>query len=128
MLNIIRKIFYRILFIIIISSLTFLIVPSVSAQTCAVVCPADAVCIANPLNACTLEDLAINIANFIFMVATALAPLMLVIAGFYFVTSSGNPQQVETAKKIILYTLIGYGIIFISRGLIFIIRDILGTT
>jgi hypothetical protein len=84
--------------------------------------------LSNPLNVTSIEELAINIANFIFLVATALAPLMLVIAGFYFITSSGNPQQVETAKKIILYTLIGYCIIFISRGLIFIIRDILGTT
>ena len=84
--------------------------------------------ITNPLLYDTLEDLVVGVANFIFWVATAVAPLMIVIAGFYFITSSGNPQQIETAKKIILYTLVGYGIIFISRGMIFIVRDILGVT
>lgn len=80
----------------------------------------------NPLNARTLEELVDGIINFIFWVATALAPLMIVIAAFYFVTSAGNPKQTDTAKKIILYTLIGYGIILLSKGFILILRDILG--
>jgi len=80
--------------------------------------PVLAIGITNPLNYTTLEDL-------VFMVATAVVPLMIVIAGFYFVTSSGNPRQIDTAKKIILYTLIGYAIIFISRGLISVIKNIL---
>ena len=82
--------------------------------------------IKNPLNASTLEELVEGIINFIFWVATALAPLMIVIAAFYFVTSAGNPKQIETARKIILYTLIGYAIILLSKGFILVLRDILG--
>jgi len=82
--------------------------------------------IENPLQAESLEDLIDGVINFIFWVATALAPLMIVIGGFYFLTAAGNPQQIDTAKKIILYTLVGYGIILLSKGLILVIKEILG--
>jgi len=84
--------------------------------------------IENPLRADTITELIEGILNFIFWVATALAPLMIVIAGFYFLTSGGNPQQIATAKRIILYTVIGYAIIITSKGLILILKEILGVT
>ena len=110
----------------------FLVVPEVKATNgdddCEAVCPPGAFCIKNPLDACSFEELVIGIANFIFWIATAVVPLMIVIGGFYFMTSAGNPQQLATAKKIILYSLIGYAIIFVSRGLIYVIKDILGAS
>jgi hypothetical protein len=112
---------------------SFLIIPEAKAQNIAddceeVVCPAGAICIQNPLRACDLRGLVEAIINFIFWVATALAPLMIVIGAFYFVTSAGNPHQIDTAKKIILYTLIGYAIILLSKGLIVVLEEILGVT
>jgi len=86
------------------------------------------VTITNPLTYDTFDELIKGVTGFLFVIATALVPLMIVIAGFYFLTASGNPQQVETAKKIILYTVVGYAIILISYGLITIIRDLLGST
>jgi len=86
------------------------------------------VTITNPITATSVEALVEGVTNFIFWVATALVPLMIVIGAFYFVTSAGNPRQIDTAKKIILYTLIGYAIILISKGLIIIVRDILGVS
>ena len=82
--------------------------------------------IENPLSSDTLEELIDNIINFIFWVATALAPLMIVIAGFYFITAGGEPAKLQTAKNIILYTVIGYSIILFSKGLILVIKQILG--
>lgn len=82
--------------------------------------------IENPLQAESLEDLIYGIIDFIWKVATAVVPLMIVIAGFYFLTAAGNPQQIDTAKKIILYTVVGYAIIMLSAGLILVIKDILG--
>lgn len=108
---------------------SFLLINSAEAQ---VVCPGTPcggeICIENPLCAQNFEDLILAIANFIFWVATALAPLMIIIAAFYFLTSAGNPQQIATAKRIILYTVIGWGIILISRGIIAVIREILEVT
>jgi len=82
--------------------------------------------IENPLEAESLEDLIYGIIDFIWKVATAVVPLMIVIAGFYFITAAGNPQQIDTAKKIILYTVVGYAIIMLSAGLILVIKEILG--
>lgn len=104
------------LFIILLVSFIFLSTPALAIE----------VRIENPLSSDTLEELIYNISNFIWKVATALVPLMIVIAGFYFITSAGDPAKIQTAKNIILYTVIGYGIISLSQGLILVIRDVLG--
>ena len=54
------------------------------------------------------------------------APLMLIIAGFIFVTSGGSPDRVKTAKNLIIYTLIGVAILLFAKGLILVIKSILG--
>ena len=92
---------------------------------CEIDCPPGVICIPNPLKWCTLDDFIYAITDFIFWIVSALAPLMIVIGAFYFLTSAGNPLQVAQGKKIILYTLVGYAIILISKGLIFVIKDIL---
>ncbi len=79
----------------------------------------------NPLAYDNFEELVEAIANFIFNIALVLAPIMIVIAGFYFLTAAGDPGRVATAKKIILYTLVGFAIILLSRGLVAVIREIL---
>ena len=56
----------------------------------------------------------------------AIAPVMLIIAGFLFVTSGGSPERVQTAKKMMLYTLIGLVIILLAKGLITMLKSILG--
>jgi len=53
---------------------------------------------------------------------------MLIIAGFLFVTSAGNPQQVAQAKSLILWVVIGLTVILLSKGLVTIITGILGAS
>ena len=50
--------------------------------------------------------------------ASLAAFLMVVIAGFYLVLNNGNDDQVEKAKKIIKYTLIGLVVLLLSRALV----------
>jgi len=82
--------------------------------------------IENPLEYESIDELVKKIIEFLVLLATPVATLMIVIAAFYFVTSSGDPRQIDTAKKMILYTLVGYGIIWLSYGLITVIKQILG--
>jgi hypothetical protein len=79
----------------------------------------------NPFEDLTFEKLIENIINFIFWVAMAIAPIMIIVAAFYFLTSGGNPEKVSTAKKIIFYTIIGLIIIFLAKGIPAIIRQII---
>lgn len=82
--------------------------------------------IENPLKYDTFEDLINAFINFIFWVGIAIAPIMILIAGFNFLTAGGDPKKVDTAKKIILYTVIGLAIVLLAKGLIGIIKQILG--
>ena len=88
-------------------------------------CPADAI-ICNPLTACDFTELIEVIINFVFSVALAIVPIMIIVGGFYFVTSGGDPNRIQTAKKIILYTLVGFGIILLAKGLIIVLKQIFG--
>ena len=43
----------------------------------------------------------------------ALTLIMIIWAGFEYITSSGNPEQVESAKKKLVYTLSGYALLLL---------------
>lgn len=91
-------------------------------------CPEGKICIRNPLCAETFEDLINAIIDFIFYVAIALVPLMVIIAGFCFASAGGDPKKVETAKKIILYTVIGLSIVLLAKGLYVMIEKVIGVS
>jgi len=89
-------------------------------------CPPGHICIENPLEAESFEDLLNSIVNFIFYVGIAIAPIMIMIAAFFFLTAGGDPKRVDTAKQIILWTVIGLAIILLAKGLISVLRQIIG--
>ncbi|MDO8559274.1 MAG: pilin [bacterium] len=81
----------------------------------------------NPLGATTTFQILLNkIIDFIFWVGMALAPVMLIVAGFMYVISSGSPQKVEQAKKIIIYTVIGLIVLLLAKGLVTVLESIIG--
>lgn len=82
------------------------------------------VTIENPLRANTFEELVDSIITFIFNIALVVAPIMIIMAGFIFVTSGGNPRGVQQAKDILIYTVVGFFVIMISRGFITMIRGL----
>jgi len=53
-----------------------------------------------------------------------IAVVMIVIAGIYLVTSVGNEEAKEKAKKIILYTIIGLFVILFASAIVFIISNL----
>jgi len=125
-----RKSFF-LTFLIIISIVFFLFPNSIGAQiiTCpGRICPPGAICIQNPLCAQTFDQLINAIIDFIYKIAFAIAPLMIIIAGFYFVTAGGDPKRVETAKNIILYTCIGLAVILLAKGLVALLKQLLGVS
>ena len=83
--------------------------------------------IKNPLGAENFRDFIEAIITFLFNVALAVVPLMVVIAGFYFVAAAGEPARVQTAKNIILYTIVGFIIILLAKGFIALLEQILQT-
>ncbi|HUV81346.1 MAG TPA: hypothetical protein VMW21_02440 [Patescibacteria group bacterium] len=87
---------------------------------------ASALQLQNPLGYEEFSDLILAIANFIFTIALALAPLLIVVGGIYIIAAQGDPAKIQNGKNIILYTLIGLLVIFLSRGLISLLRTAIG--
>lgn len=88
-------------------------------------CPPGQTCIENPLSACSFEDLVGSITDFIFYIALALLPLMVLIGSFYIMSAGEDPKRVDTGRKVILYAVIGFTIIFFARGIVAIIKHVL---
>ena len=84
------------------------------------------VTIDNPLQWNSFWELINKIIDFIFYLSLGIAPIMIIVAGFYFITAAGDPAKIEIAKKIILWTLIGLLVIMSAKGLIALFGQIFG--
>jgi len=82
--------------------------------------------IINPIIPKNFQELIERIIALISYLALAIAPLMIIIAAFYFLTSAGDLEKIKTAKRIILYTFIGLAVILLARTIIAVIEGILG--
>ena len=85
-----------------------------------------AVEIPNPLEYDTIAELIEAIINFVWLLGIVGAPLVVIIGGFMLLTSGGNPNRLEQARKVMLYGVIGFAIILTVKGLIALIKGVLG--
>ena len=86
----------------------------------------DTIVIPNPVHATSIEAILSNTINYIFWFATAIVPIMIIVGGFLFITAAGDVNKVEQAKRLITYTAIGYAIVLFSKGLVYVLKSILG--
>jgi len=56
-----------------------------------------------------------------------IAAIFLILGGYNFITSGGSAEKVETARKQIMYALIGIAIILIAATLVSIVKAIVCT-
>lgn len=96
-------------------SLTFLIPSGLKAYT---------INLEDLFQSTTLEEIIERLVDLIFTVSIVLVPLMIVLAAFSLVTSAGNPEKIVQAKKIITWSLIGFLIILLSKGIIAMIKQL----
>jgi len=123
----------KIFLLISIGALTLLPVSVLAAQIIdggagKVECPPGQICIENPLEAESFEELLNTIVTFISWIAIAIAPIMIMIAAFFLLTAGGDPKRVDTARRIILWTVIGLAIILFAKGLISVLKQIIGVS
>lgn len=83
-----------------------------------------AVTIPNPLKANTFEQLLNSIVDFLFYLSLGLVPLMIVIAGFYFILAEGDPDKIKTAKTLLRWTIIGFIVVICAKGIIDLLQQI----
>jgi len=85
-----------------------------------------AITINNPLSYNTFGELMNAIIDFIFNIALVVAPMIIIIAGFYFVTAAGDIDKIQRAKDMIWWTVIGFIIILLAKGLIHVLEEVIG--
>jgi len=87
----------------------------------------DGLNITNPLGATSdITTLVENILNFLWKLAWAVAPILIVYAGFLYITSAGNEDKVKTAQKTLVWALVGFAVVLIASSVPAIIKDFLG--
>lgn len=59
-----------------------------------------------------------NIMSIVFGVAGAIAVLIIVIAGFNFITAGDNPEKISRARRAIIYALIGLAIVILAEAIV----------
>jgi len=75
-----------------------------------------------------LINLIDNIANWIFVALLALAGIFLIVAGFMWVTAGGNIENTAKARQMLINALIGVAIGLGAKGLIAVVKSLLGYT
>jgi len=64
--------------------------------------------------------------NFFVIFSAVIAVIMLVIAGYTFITSAGDAERVEKAGKTLTAAIVGMAIVFIARILVEYILKVIG--
>jgi TRAP-type C4-dicarboxylate transport system permease small subunit len=62
----------------------------------------------------SLPNMIAFIAKIILLIVATIAVLFLIIGGFQYITSAGNPDAIEKAKATILYAIIGIVVCIIA--------------
>lgn len=79
----------------------------------------------SPISYCTVQDLLTAATSWILGLVSSIIILILVIGGLMYVTSTGDEERLRQAKNIILYAVIGLGVVLISYALITEVKSIL---
>lgn len=80
----------------------------------------------NPLGTNSVIVLIGRIVRFFYAIAIPLAIIMIIYVGILFLTAGGNEEQLKKAKKTMIWIAVGIAVILIGRGVITLIKDILG--
>lgn len=68
--------------------------------------------IQNPIAANSLQELLATILQGFVRIGIPVAVLVLVYVGFLFVKARGNPEELNTAKRAFIWTLVGVAVLF----------------
>ncbi len=86
----------------------------------------EAIDIQNPLGPnATFSTIIENITKFANSLLAPLSALMMLIAGFLYLTAGGNQEKVKLAHKTIIWALVGIGLVILANSARIIIEQVL---
>jgi hypothetical protein len=69
-----------------------------------------------------------TITNYIFTALIVFAVIMVIIAGFNFLTAGGDPIKAGTARSQLIYALVAIAIGALAKGLIYMVATLMGVS
>ena len=66
-----------------------------------------------------------NIINFLIKLAFPITAILVVYAGFLYITSAGNDEKVKTAQKALIWAIVGFAVVLIASSVPTIIEEFL---
>jgi len=82
--------------------------------------------ITNPLGGVNdVTTLVGSIINFLIILAIPITAILIVYAGFLYITSAGNDEKVKTAQKALIWAIVGFAIVLVASSVPTIIEEFL---
>ncbi|MDP2735293.1 MAG: hypothetical protein Q8P12_03735 [bacterium] len=78
-----------------------------------------------PQDAEAVLAIIVVVTNWVFAIFLSIAVIFLIWGAFEFVTGTGDPQKIDSAKKRLLYAVIGIGLALLANGVDDVLRSIL---
>lgn len=79
--------------------------------------------VTNPLSVDNVGEFLLEILDVITILSVPVIAIMIIIAGFQFVTAGGDEEQLEDAKKTALYVVIGAAIILGAELIVTVLQN-----
>lgn len=81
----------------------------------------------NPLSSQSITDILDKIIDFMLIVAGPVAVIMTIYAAYLFITAGDNQERIKTARKTLMYVIIGVAILILSKGIVSLTKSFLVT-
>ena len=80
----------------------------------------------NPLGTTSIVQIINNVLNYLIYISVPILAIMILVGGFQILTARDNPEKIGSGRKTIMYAVVGFTIILISKGVALIILKIMG--
>lgn len=84
--------------------------------------------IEDPLGGKDFTDITKDIISWLVNIGISLAVIMIMYAGFLWMTSGGDETKVTKARQTLIWSLVGLGVLIIGRGFVSILQELLGVS
>lgn len=80
----------------------------------------------NPLGTDSIIEIISNVLDWLIIYSIPILALMILIGGFQILTAKDSPEKVKSGRQTIMYAVVGFVIILISKGIALILLNIIG--
>lgn len=87
-----------------------------------------AVTIPDPLGGKTFQDLVGKFVDFAELFLAPLSAIMVLLAGFFYMTAGGNPEKIKRAHKTLLWALAGIAVVLLAEVACSVVATALGAS